>query len=254
MMHDVPVVPNHAWSRAVLLNRLTYRLSRHWLLIVGLLFLLFMALPWLAPVFMKLGWTNAGNAIYLIYSFECHQLPQRAYFLFGQKMTYSLAEIQAAWQPTNDLLILRQFTGNPEMGWKVAWCERSTWMYASMFVSGLVYGTVRQRLKPLSLWIFVLLALPMAIDGGTHFISDLVGIGNGFRDNNAWLAALTKNSLPAAFYAGDALGSFNSWMRIATGVLFGIGFAWLAYPQFGDWFAEVARAIESKFQKASLSL
>ena len=254
MIHRGPLVPDRARSRGVLLNRLVYQLSRHWLLILGLLFLPFMGLPWLAPVFMKLGWTNAGNAIYLIYSFECHQLPQRAYFLFGQKMTYSLAEIQAAWQPTNDLLILRQFTGNPEMGWKVAWCERSTWMYASMFVSGLVYGTVRQRLKPLSLWIFVLLALPMAIDGGTHSISDLFGIGNGFRDNNAWLATLTNNSLPAAFYAGDALGSLNSWMRIATGVLFGIGFAWLAYPQFGDWFAEVARAIESKFQKASLSL
>lgn len=83
MMHDVPVVPNHARSRGVLLNRLVYQLSRHWLLIVDLLFLLFMALPWLAPVFMKLGWTNAGNAIYLIYSFECHQLPQRAYFLLG---------------------------------------------------------------------------------------------------------------------------------------------------------------------------
>lgn len=123
-----------------------------------------------------------------------------------------------------------------------------------MFVSGLVYGTVRQRLKPLSLWIFVLFALPMAIDGGTHYISDLFGIGNGFRDSNSWSAALTNNSLPAAFYAGDALGSFNSWMRIVTGVLFGIGFAWLAYPQFGDWFAEVARTIESKFQKASLSL
>ena len=196
----------------------------------------------------------AGNAIYLIYSFECHQLPQRAYFLFGQKMTYSLAEIQAAWQPTNNLLILRQFTGNPEMGWKVAWCERSTWMYASMFESGLVYGTGRQRLKPLSLWIFVLFALPMAIDGGTHFISDLFGIGNGFRDNNSWLAALTNNSLPAAFYAGDALGSFNSWMRIVTGVLFGIGFAWLAYPQLDAAFAGVAHTIKIKFQKAGLSL
>jgi len=54
---------------------------------------LFIGLPWLAPVFMKLGWTSLGNAIYLLYALECHQLPQRTYFVFGTKMTYSLAEI-----------------------------------------------------------------------------------------------------------------------------------------------------------------
>lgn len=45
------------------------------------------------------------------------------------------------------------------------------------------------------------------------FFSDLAGIGQGFRDSNAWLAALSQQSLPAAFYAGDAWGSFNAWMR-----------------------------------------
>ncbi|MCL5951761.1 MAG: DUF2085 domain-containing protein [Chloroflexi bacterium] len=169
-------------------------------------------------------------------------------------MTCSLAEIQAAWQHTNDALILRQFTGNPEMGWKLAWCERSTWMDASMFVSGVFYGSFRKRLKPLSPWMFVLFAVPFAIDGGTHFTSDLFGIGNGFRDSNIWLVVLTNNSMPGAFYAGDALGSFNSWMRIATGVLFGIGFAWLAYPQFDYASAGVAHTIEIKFQKAGLAL
>ncbi|MCL5997448.1 MAG: DUF2085 domain-containing protein [Chloroflexi bacterium] len=253
-MDRVPVVPDRARSRAVLLNRLTYQLSRQWRLIFGLSFLLFMVLPWLAPVFMKFGWTGAANAIYLIYSFECHQLPQRAYFLFGSKTMYSLAEIQTAWQPTNDLLVLRQFTGNPEMGWKVAWCERSTWMYAGMFGTGLLYGIFRKRIGSPSLWVLALLALPMAIDGGTHFISDLFGIGNGFRDSNIWLASLTNNMLPVAFYAGDAIGSFNSWMRIATGVLFGIGFVWFAFPIFDNWFADVARAIEIKFQKAGLAL
>ena len=61
----------------------------------------------------------------------------------------------------------------------------------------------------------------VALDVHGHFISDLVGIGLGFRDSNAWLAVLTGNIFPAAFYAGDALGSFNSWMRLITGILFG---------------------------------
>ncbi|MCL5950921.1 MAG: hypothetical protein M1132_04235 [Chloroflexi bacterium] len=115
------LTPDRRRARAVGLNRLTYQFSRHWLLIFGLAWILFTGLPWLAPVFMKLGWTGIGNGIYFIYSLECHQLPERAYFLFGPKVTYSLAEIQAAWHPTNDPLILRQFTGNPELGWKVAW-------------------------------------------------------------------------------------------------------------------------------------
>ncbi len=61
-------------------------------------------------------------------------------------------------------------------------------------------------------------------------VSDFAGIGNGFRDTNAWLAVLTNNTFPATFYAGDALGSFNSLMRFLTGLLAGLGLVWLAFP------------------------
>jgi hypothetical protein len=70
----------------------------------------------------------------------------------------------------------------------------------------------------------------MVLDGTTHMFGDLAGIGNGFRDTNAWLAYLTGDTLPSSFYAGDALGSFNSWMRLLTGVLFGVSVVWLAFP------------------------
>lgn len=68
------------------------------------------------------------------------------------------------------------------------------------------------------------------MDGGTHTISDFAGIGEGFRDTNQWLAILTNNSFPAIFYAGDALGSFNSMMRLITGILAGLAVIWLAFP------------------------
>ena len=61
-------------------------------------------------------------------------------------------------------------------------------------------------------------------------ISDLAGIGQGFRDSNAWLAALTNHAFPASIYAGDALGSFNCWTRIITGLLAGLGIVWLVFP------------------------
>jgi membrane-anchored protein YejM (alkaline phosphatase superfamily) len=120
---------NREKSWAAKSNRMVHWLSRHWLLTFNLLFGLIIGLPWLAPIFMKLGWDSFGRALYSLYSLECHQLPERSYFLFGSKMTYSLNEVQAAWQPTNNPLILRQFLGNQEMGWKVAWCERTTWWY-----------------------------------------------------------------------------------------------------------------------------
>jgi len=126
-----------------------------------------------------------------------------------------------------DPAVLRQFIGTPDMGWKVAWSDRMVSMYTTIPLSALLYAAPHRgkRLRPLPLWGFALLALPLVIDGGTHMISDLAGIGQGFRYTNDWLAALTGNVFPQTFYAGDALGSFNSWMRLITGVLFGLGTA-----------------------------
>ena len=241
-------------SMAVTANRAVYWLSRHWLLVLSVLVGVYVSLPWLAPIFMKLGWTGAANVIYLFYSTQCHQLPQRSYFLFGPQATYSLADIQAAWANTSNPVVLRQFIGNEAMGWKVAWSDRMVSMYTGLLPAGLAFALLRRRLKPLSVWGFVALILPMGIDGGTHLLSDLAGIGVGFRDSNTWLAALTGNALPAAFYAGDALGSFNSWMRLLTGILFAIGCVWLAYPYLESALGEAGAKIEAKFSRAERAL
>jgi uncharacterized membrane protein len=159
---------------------------------------------------------------------------------------YSLTEIQAAWQQTIDPFVLRQFIGNPEMGWKVAWSDRMVFMYTSILLGGLLYGLVRKQLRPISLLTFAILLLPMAIDGGTHMISDLAGIGQGFRDTNLWLQILTNNIFPITFYQGDALGSFNSWMRLMTGVLFGIALVAFSFPYINESFAEIVHISQRK--------
>jgi uncharacterized membrane protein len=187
-------------------------------------------LPFLAPVFMNLGWTGTGKAIYFVYSFFCHQLPERSLFFFGEKTMYALNEIQAAWQNTSNPMILRQFIGNAELGWKVAWSDRMISFYTSVWLFALAWWPLRRRVRLLPWWGLILLLLPMMIDGSTHMVSDLAGIGAGFRDSNLWLARLTNYSLPQAFYAGDALGSFNSWMRLLSGLLAGIGINWFVLP------------------------
>ena len=190
--------------------------------------------PFLAPVFMELGMSGVGRAIYFIYSFFCHQLPERSFFFFGDKTMYTLGEIQAAWQNTANPMVLRQFVGNETMGWKVAWSDRMISFYTSVWFFAVLWWPLRHRIRPVSWRLFALLLMPMVVDGVSHAISDLAGIGLGFRDANQWLAEMTNNVFPAAFYAGDALGSFNSWARIISGLLAGLGITWLAFPYIGQ--------------------
>jgi len=211
-------------------------LSNHWLGIFLTVYGIWVFTPFLAPLLMKIGWDGAGKAIYFIYSFFCHQLPERSFFLFGKKTMYSISEIQAAWQITLNPMILRQFIGNESMGWKIAWSDRMISFYTSVWFFTVIWYPFRKKIKPLSFLGLTLFLFPLALDGGTHAISDLAGIGQGFRDTNQWLAILANNTLPTSFLIGDALGSFNSWARLITGLLAGLGITWLSFPYLEESF------------------
>ena len=206
----------------------------NWLTIFLALYGLFVFLPFFAPIMMEWNLPGLGKAIYGVYSFVCHQLPQRSLFFFGPKLMYSVDEVRAAWQMTENPLILRQFIGNQEMGWKVAWSDRMISMYGGIWVAGLVWALFGKRKLKIPILIFILLAFPMAFDGITHLISDFSGITAGFRYTNDWLAALTGNYFSASFYVGDAVGSFNSWARWLSGLLFGFGLVWWAFPYVSE--------------------
>lgn len=219
---------------------------RHWLPIFLTPLLIFVTLPFLAPVAMAAGWTRLGEAIYLLYTPFCHQLPQRSFFLFGPKLTYTLAEIHQVF-PSYDPWELRTFVGNPAMGWKVAWSDRMVSFYFLTPVFGLLYFILTRRgrrIRPLSLPVLMLCLTPILLDGITHMLNDiLAGVsGGGFRDTNAWLAALTANAFPA-FYAGDHFGSFNWWARLLTGILAAWGIAFFAFPWLDNLFAAEAARI-----------
>ncbi len=125
-------------------------------------------------------------------------------------------------------------------------------MYTGFWIASLAFGAFRRRVRPLPIWGFLLFCLPMALDGFTHLLSDLQAgqnFGTGFRDVNVWLAQLTNSALPATFYAGDALGSFNSMMRLLTGVIFGIGTVWFAFPYVDATFYEMREELEEKLKQ-----
>ena len=207
-------------------------ITRHWLALFIVVYGSWALMPFLAPILMQVGATEPAAAVYLFYSFFCHQLPERSLFFFGVKPMYSLAEIKAVWQ-LDGFLGLRQFIGNSEFGYKVAWSDRMISFYGSIWVGAILFAFVRRRIKSLSpvAWFFIGI-VPVGLDGITHMINDaLAGTsGAGFRDTNAWLAWLTGNTLPQWFYAGDALGSFNSDLRWITGILFGLTTVWFLFP------------------------
>lgn len=227
----------------------------HWILIFTLLLGAVNLLPFLAPVFMRLGWETPARLIYLLYSTMCHQMAQRSFFLFGAQPMYNIAElpVMLTGGKLAEMEALRAFIGSADLGWKVAWSDRMVYMYGGLWLAGILYGLLRRRrvIRPLSLVGFVLLLFPMVIDGGTHLISDVAGgLTGGFRYQNQWLAALTGDVLPSWFYVGDALGSFNSWMRLISGLMFGFALVWLAYPYLNRAIVETAEELRAKLARA----
>lgn len=226
------VISDRTAKFVLTVDRFVFDLARHWLLVVNVILGVLVLAPFAAPALMAIGATGIADAIYFVYSLLCHQLPQRSFFLFGPKVSYSLSEIGTVWQYDN-YLTLRQFIGNSALGWKVAWSDRMVAMYGSLWIGGILYAVFRNRLPRLSLVAWVYLGvLPMAVDGFSHLANDVVaGIsGTGFRDTNAWLQVLTGNIFPSVFYAGDTVGSFNNLARLVTGVLFGLMTIWFIYP------------------------
>jgi uncharacterized membrane protein len=90
------------------------------------------------------------------------------------------------------------FIGSPELGYKVAFCERDVAIYLSVLLGGLAYARFRDRVPPLGLVGYSLLILPMAVDGLTQLF--------GWRESTVEL-------------------------RTLTGALFGLASVWLIYPR-----------------------
>ena len=71
-------------------------IARHWLALFNSLVALYLLLPFLAPVLANAGLTTPASLLYSTYSATCHQLPERSYFLFGERPFYSLSALEAS--------------------------------------------------------------------------------------------------------------------------------------------------------------
>ena len=183
-------------------DRLAESIAKHWLRMVCIVLAIFVGIPWLAPVFAALGWWGAADPIYTAYALTCHQLPERAGTVFG---------------------------------YQVAFCFRNTAIYAGVLGFGMLYGLARDRdiafLRPLRRaipwWLFVLMLLPLVVDGVTHMLGVRDTMGDIMMDKPEF----------GSFLVGSQVFSLNWWLRVLTGGLAGLGAVWFAFPR-------MARAVE----------
>lgn len=199
-------------------DRVVLFVAEHWLLLVNLAVLVFVGLPILAPFLAEVGLERPALWIYSAYRFTCHQLPYRSYFIGGPEFDYSVAQVQAVTGTSSPYVLIHRPLVNSILGSQVAFCHRDIAIYGAVLLAGLVFGLMRDRVKPLSFKVFILFVIPIAIDGGTQLLGGIVPF------------------LPARE---------STWLlRTITGALFGIGGVWLAYPYIEQGACEVRRSLQ----------
>ena len=146
-------------------------LGHHWLALINSVLGLFIGSAFLAPVLAYFGDSQASAWLIHAYHGLCDQIPSHSYYLFGHQ---------------------------------VCLCERCLAIYGTLLLAGLLLAfspQVRQRARPLDWKLWILLLLPMALDGGTQLL--------GWRESDLVL-------------------------RTITGFLFGLGSAWLILPRLQE--------------------
>ena len=139
-------------------------LLNHWatLLTCMLGIIVFAALS--VPFLSYFGLDAISKQIFFMLHLVCAQIPSHSFYIFGHQL---------------------------------GMCERNFSIYASMFIASLVFVLSKKRLPGIPWWLWVLMILPMALDGTTQMV--------GLREST-WL------------------------LRVLTGTLFGLGNIWFALP------------------------
>jgi uncharacterized membrane protein len=214
-------------------DRFSYWFTQHYMMVLNLIIFVYVGLPFLAPVLMKVGATVPARVIYTVYRPLCHQLAFRSWFLFGEQAAYprelarvkGLLTYQQAIGDDTDIAAARSFLGNNLIGYKVAICQRDVAIYGSILAFGLLFSFTRKWLKPLPWYVWIIIGtLPIAIDGFSQLPSLMTGI------NLSWLPI--RESTP--------------FLRTLTGILFGVTTSWYGYPYIEESIQDTRRILAHK--------
>ena len=220
-------------------DRFSYWISKHYLAIFNLFLVLYVGIPFLAPVFKKVGWNGPAEVVYKIYSPLCHQWAFRSFFLFGEQPYYPHAAAKVPGILTfeqvsgiTDLndpsrLGARAFQGDPTLGYKVAFCERDVAIWGAMALFGLVFAVTRRRIPKIHWIVWILVGLiPIGLDGFSQLFSQIP-------------SAFIQSFLPYR--------ESTPFLRTLTGFIFGFMTAWFMFPLIEETMVDTRRMLSKKF-------
>jgi len=169
-------------TRRQRINRHLYRLGRQlgnlllrfWAhMLTGVLGLIVL-IALLIPILSYLGLDVVAKPLFFALHTICAQIPSHSFFILGHQLGL---------------------------------CARNLAIYSSMFLGGLVFVLGKKRLPGIPWWVWVLMMLPMALDGTTQMF--------GWRE--------------------------STWaLRVITGTLFGLGSVWFALPLLQKHLREIS--------------
>jgi uncharacterized membrane protein len=220
-------------------DRLSFWISNHYLAVFNIFLILYVGIPFLAPIFKKAGWNAPAEAIYRIYRPLCHQWAFRSFFIFGEQPYYphaaakipgmltfeKVSGISDATDPTR--LQARVFEGNPLLGFKVALCERDVAIWGAMALFAVVFALTKRKLPKLHFLLWVIVGLgPIGLDGFSQLFSQIP---------NSFIQSILpyRESTP--------------FLRVLTGFLFGITTAWFMFPLIEESMVDTHHLLAKKF-------
>ena len=161
-------LPPHRQGFSGFVNNFGYQvgnfLLNYWAHIITVALGLIMLAALSVPFLSYFGLDAISKPIFYALHYICAQVPSHSFYIFGHQFGL---------------------------------CARNLSIYGSMFVGCLVFLFSKKRLPGIPWWLWILMLLPMAIDGTTQLV--------GWRE--------------------------STWeLRVITGTLFGLGNIWFVLP------------------------
>ncbi len=217
------------------IDRLSYWLTRHYLGLINIFLIIFVGLPFLAPVLMRNGLEAPAMIIYKVYRTTCHQLAFRSFFLFGEQgyypkysahidgvITFDEATHLGEDNSPEDLLEARDFVGSEQVGYKIALCQRDVAIYLGILLFNFLFILFRRKIPALPWYLWLLLGLmPVGLDGLSQLFSQPPLSFIPFRESTPLL-------------------------RVLTGFLFGFTTAWFGIPNVEASMRDSLEIMDSK--------
>lgn len=139
-------------------------LVEYWAHIITIMLGSLVFIAFAIPFLSYFGLDSIAKPLFFSLHYVCAQIPAHSFYLFGHQLGL---------------------------------CARNLSIYASMFLGSLVFVLTKKRIPGIPWWVWVLMLLPIAVDGLTQMV--------GWRE--------------------------STWeLRVITGTLFGLGNVWFALP------------------------